>query len=291
MIFAACTSHPPISEETLAVKVPVTVSRIEKKPLTSYMELSATSRYLNKSVISAHAAGYIQKVYHDPGENVKRGDKLFSIQTKEAAALQNDSLHTIEFSGMIDVKAAINGMIISIDHPEGDFIMEGESLGSISVPSSLVFILEAPYEAGSLIKINSLCEILLPNGDSLKATISSRLPSMSESRQTQQFIVKPFVFKDIPENLIAKIRVIKQYVPEAITLPGKCILSDEIMQHFWVMKLANDSTAVRQEIKKGLTNGEDIEIIAPLFTMDDLFLSSGNYGVGDTISVNVMGIK
>jgi multidrug efflux pump subunit AcrA (membrane-fusion protein) len=289
LLQAGCNRTQQATGDDVRVKVPVTVTGIEVKTLTDYLELTATSKFLNKSIISAHATGYIQQVFHNPGEKVTKGQELFILQTKEAAALSADSANKSEFQGLIHVKAAIDGMIISIDHPEGDFVMEGESLGSISVPASLVFILNVPFESTSNIKINSTCEILLPDGDSIQAYIGSRLPSMSESPQTQQYIVNPRTTRDIPENLIAKIRVIKKTVPGAVTLPKSCVLSDEVMKRFWVMKLVNDTTAVRVDVEPGLIEGDDIEITGPPFSAGDVFLASGNYGVSDTLTVKVMG--
>jgi hypothetical protein len=59
------------------------------------------------------------------------------------------------------------------------------------------------------------------------------------------------------------------------------------MKHFWVMKLINDSIAVKVTVKTGLTEGSEIEIIDPVFTASDLFLASGNYGLGDTANIVV----
>lgn len=289
MILAGCNRQQAPSEEEVKVKVPVTVTGVQITEMSEYLEFTATSRFLNKSVISAPATGYIREVYYNAGENVIKGQDLFTLQTKEAAALSNDSLSRLNFPGLIRVKAAIDGMIVSINHPKGDFVIEGDPWGTISVPSSLVFILEAPFETSSLIKINSLCQIKLPDGNSIPARISSRLPSMSEGTQTQQFIVQPGSLKDIPENLIAKIRVVKKTVPAAITLPKACILADEVMEHYWVMKVVNDSTAVRVNVLTGLAEGNNIEITDPVFLKDDLFLASGNYGLADTVSVYVAG--
>jgi len=289
LFIAGCNRNQPATDREVKAKIPVTVTHIGIKTLTDYMELTATSKFLNKSVISAHATGYIQAVYHDPGDKVKKGDELFTLQTKEAAALSHDTLNRLEFPGLIHVKAAIDGMIISIDHPEGDFVMEGESLGTISVPASLVFLLEVPFEATSYIKTGSQCEILLPGGDSVLAMIDSHLPTMAQDPQTQQFIVNPITSGNLPENLIAKIRIIRKKVENAVTLPKACILSDEVMKQFWVMKLINDSTAVRVNINTGLREGDNIQVTSPVFTKEDLFLASGNYGVGDTVAVSVTG--
>jgi hypothetical protein len=57
------------------------------------------------------------------------------------------------------------------------------------------------------------------------------------------------------------------------------------MQHFWVMKLVNDSTAVKINVTVGLKNNETIEILEPIFASGDRILSKGNYGLADTALV------
>ena len=91
----------------------------------------------------------------------------------------------------------------------------------------------------------------------------------------------------MPENLIAKIRILKRIIPKAVLLNKSCILADEVMQHFWVMKLVSDSVAVKIPVTTGLSDGNDIEITSPVFSPSDLFLSSGNYGLGDTVKVTI----
>jgi hypothetical protein len=60
-----------------------------------------------------------------------------------------------------------------------------------------------------------------------------------------------------------------------------------MMQKFWVMKLINDSTAVKVLVKTGLKNKDVVIISEPLFSSTDRILSSGNYGLADTAFVNV----
>ncbi len=60
------------------------------------------------------------------------------------------------------------------------------------------------------------------------------------------------------------------------------------MEKFWVMKLLNDSIAVKVEISPGLRNSAAVEIMEPQFRIDDKFLISGNYGLPDTAFVSVI---
>ena len=74
----------------------------------------------------------------------------------------------------------------------------------------------------------------------------------------------------------------------AVSLPKSSILTDEKMQSFWVMKLVNDSTAVKTPVTTGISEKEYVQIKMPVFNDTDLFLSSGNYGLGDTAHVKVI---
>jgi uncharacterized NAD(P)/FAD-binding protein YdhS len=73
----------------------------------------------------------------------------------------------------------------------------------------------------------------------------------------------------------------------AETLPKSSVLSDETQSNYWVMKLINDSTAVKVPITKGIETGDTVQIISPRFSPTDKILSGGNYGLSDTASVIV----
>jgi hypothetical protein len=54
------------------------------------------------------------------------------------------------------------------------------------------------------------------------------------------------------------------------------------------MKLINDSTAVKVPVTTGIIDKDNVQIKMPVFKDTDLFLSSGNYGLGDTANVKVI---
>ena len=111
---------------------------------------------------------------------------------------------------------------------------------------------------------------------------------MSVNSQTERFIVKLEKPTLLPENLTGKIRIVKESVKSATSLPSSCILTDETMQQFWVMKLINDSLAVKVPVTTGLKEEDYVQIVRPEFKVSDLFLTSGNYGLGDTVNVKVI---
>jgi multidrug efflux pump subunit AcrA (membrane-fusion protein) len=113
------------SEKTTPSAIPVTVTTLRTGRMSSYLELSATSEFLFKAVVKAPVTGYIDNMFISQGDAVENNRLLFTVKTKEASAINNDSLKNI-FTGIVDIKAAVAGLISSIEHPKGDYVSEGD---------------------------------------------------------------------------------------------------------------------------------------------------------------------
>jgi hypothetical protein len=288
IIISGCKQSGDNSEKSIHSGIPVTVSPVRTGQMVTYMELSATSVFLFKAVIKAPVTGFIDSIEVNQGDAVEKNQLLFTIKTKEASAIEADSLNNLKFSGIISVKAVTAGLILSIEHPKGDYVAEGDQLCQVAVPGSLVFILDVPFELAGSVRLNTPCEIVLPDSAVIRGIIKSRLSSMTSSSQTERLIVRLTKPESLPENLVGKIRIVKESVKTAVSLPKTSILTDETMQSFWVMKLINDSTAVKVPVTTGISQGEYIRITSPEFKPSELFLTSGNYGLGDTANVKVL---
>jgi hypothetical protein len=288
IVVTGCNQTSSRSEQVSHSGIPVTVTPVRVGQMINYIELSATSAFLFKAAIKTPATGYLDDILINQGDAVEIDQSLFTIRTKEAAAILPDSSNKLNFSGIVKVKSASAGLISSIDHSKGDYVAEGEQLCQVSLPESFVFILDVPFELSVFVKLNTSCEIVLPDNQKLNGIIKSRFPSMSVNSQTERFIVRMEKPVSLPENLTCKIRIVKESEKSATSLPNSCILTDETMQQFWVMKLINDSVAVKVPVITGIKEEEYVQIIQPEFKMPDLFLASGNYGLGDTVYVKVL---
>ena len=290
-ILAGCSGKPtgPAEEEQAPQTVtPVTTDRITIGPVAEYIELNATSSFLKKNSVKSPAAGYINQVKVNIGDPVSKNEELFALKTKEASALDNyksmrDS--SFSFSGLIRIRSFQDGIISSFNRHVGDYVVEGDELCVVSDQTSFVFLLDVPYELNPFIHKGSVCDIVLPDKRIISGTIESNLPSMDVGSQTESFLIKPASGTALPENLIARIRIVKNKKDKAATLPKSAILSNETQSLFWVMKLINDSTAVKVPVKTGLETPELTEISSPAFLPTDRILVSGNYGLADTARV------
>ncbi len=288
---SGCRMAQKENEETFNARVPVTVTGIETGTMTDSEDVVASSSFLQKAVIKAPVTGYLEDVAVTPGDLVTKNKVIFNLKTKEAAALLYDSTNPLSFSGLIRVMSSTDGLIISVDRSKGDYVMEGDQLCSIALPGSLAFIVEVPYELSRYIVSERKYSIELPDGNKLDAVLKSRLPGVTSTSQTQRFIFQSKQTLNLPENLLVKVHIVKNVIDNAIFLSKTCVLSDEVMKHFWVMKVVNDSLAVRVNVTTGLMQDDKIQITNPVFSSSDLILSSGNYGLGDTAIVLITNRK
>ncbi|MFS2189476.1 efflux RND transporter periplasmic adaptor subunit [Mucilaginibacter sp. Mucisp84] len=290
----SCKGNTPADDagdaET-AAQTPVTVTTVADSAMVDYIDLSATSVFQQKNVVKANANGYIQKVNILPGHYVNKGEFLFSIKTKEAQSIGN-SINvldtTFKFSGVNKIKAAGNGYVTQLSHQQGDYVQDGEQLAVISDRSSFVFVMQLPYELRSYVKNNQNVQLVLPGGEKLTAQVSSSMPAVDSLSQTQGIVLKVNSANPIPENLVAKARIIKSIRPHTLSLPKSAILSNETQTEFWVMKLINPTTAVKTAITKGIEAGGRVEILTPKFSANDKIVVTGNYGLADTAKVKIV---
>jgi len=292
-LVTSCQSSSTASDapETVVPETPVQVTSVNDGALSDDIVLSATAAYQEKSYVKANTNGYIQSISIQPGTTVSSNQVLFKLITKEARAIGNDINQLdpgFKFSGISMIKAEKNGFVTQVDHQKGDYVQDGEALAVISNRASLVFLLDLPYELRSIAMNSKTLEIILPDGEKLKGTISSALPAVDTLAQTQRLVLWVNTAHPIPENLIGKVRMIKSAVSNVQLLPKSAVLTNETEDEFWVMKMINDSTAVKTTVKKGLEDGKSIQILSPVFKAKDRLITTGNYGLADTAKVKIV---
>jgi HlyD family secretion protein len=290
----SCKHKETVEEESVSaeeVTTPVTVTTISTQPLSEYVELNATSAYLQNSFIKATANGYIKSANLTLGQYVAAGQLVFTMKTKEAQALGNtinvlDS--SFNFSGLIKINASEQGFVSQLNHQPGDYVQDGEQLAMISNSKSFAFILNLPYELRPYLMNNKGLEIHLPDGMVLNGTVTSVMPTVDSVSQTQSVVIRVNSPSPLPQNLIAKVRIIKGSKNNAPSLPKEAVLTDEAQSNFWVMKMIDSTTAVKVPVIKGMETADRVEIIRPVFALSDKILLSGNYGLPDTAKVKIM---
>jgi biotin carboxyl carrier protein len=286
----SCKHTAQTSEETFKTKTPITIVPVTFKSVASTVGLPAVATFMNKSIIRATTTGTIEKILISPGEFISADKLLFTIRTREAMALNKtiESDTSLSFKGLISITSRKEGVINSISYQRGDFVQEGDELAVVSEQNSLVFILDVPFELNKYIEKNKNCNIVLPDNRLIIGTITGKLAEMDIQSQTIRYVVKPLTSERLPGNLMASINLLKSTNKEAMVLPKQAVLGNETQTEFWVMKLLNDTTAIKVLVSKGFENNEEVEITGPKFFASDRIILTGGYGLSDTARVAII---
>ena len=126
LLMNSCRSNQGSEEKAVRAIVPVTVTGTRTGTMTEYAEFPATSSFLEKAVIKSPITGYVEKCFVSAGDRATKNELLFELRTKEATVLYQDSVHALGITGLIQVRASIEGLVTVINHPKGDFIQEGD---------------------------------------------------------------------------------------------------------------------------------------------------------------------
>lgn len=291
---SSCSSKKKSDDDDaskVAAQTPVTVTTVDQNGMTDYIDLNATSVFLQKNYVKSNANGYIVKVNAQQGQYVNTGQIVFVIKTKEAQSIGN-SINildtTFKFSGINRIKASKYGYISQVNHQLGDYVQDGEALATISDRSSFVFLMQMPYELHQYVSLNKTIQLTLPGGQKIDGRVAAFMPSVDTVAQTQPVVIKISDNQQVPENLVAKARVVKSQKGSTPSLPKEAVLANETQTDFWVMKLINPTTAVKVPVKKGIETGGRVEILSPKFTSQDKIVVTGNYGLSDTAKVKIV---
>lgn len=286
-LLSGCTSSPTDnSNEEQTPHTSVTLTKVSFGNIANDIVVSGTTVYLRKSTVSAPIAGFITSGSVEPGSRVVGRQNLFTIETKEHRALQGTD-PTLP-SGFTVVKAGRGGIVTEVMQQTGNYVAEGTPLCTIAEAGSMVFQLNVPPEEMRYFPHGGHCTIQLPDGTALTATIGAPLGTMNAASQVQQVIARASS-TFLPEGL--NVKVIAHTASDdtqQMILPKGAVQSDDQLQHYWVMKLADDSTAVRVPVTVGNSSTDSIEICSPSLSAHDRIILTGSYALEDSARVSIL---
>ena len=289
IILASCGGTEENNTNDVITGAPVTITHPFRTSLSDYVELNGNTVFLTKEVLRATFQGFISKVYKNIGDSVKPGDDLFQIRTMESAAADslNITFGNKQFKGAVILKAQSEGVLTELNYHQGDFVSNGEQLAIISNPSSLRIDVNVPFEDVSKVKIGNDCEIQLPGNETLNGIIDRNIPKVDSATQTQTYYIKLANYKPLPENLNVTVKIPFKRADNVLVVPKSAIVTNVTQDSFWVMKLINDTTAVKTNIKRGIENDSLVQILNSDLKPDNQVILSGAYGLPDTTKVEI----
>lgn len=287
-----CSKEKEQVDTQITPKAIVTLTSVRKESVNDTIFLTAISQYYRKTIIQASLSGYVTKVNVTTGGYITKGDLAFEMISKEYQALNSskeklDTMKIRNLLGKTELYAPVSGQVMDLNAQEGMYMQEGAALCSIVNISDLYFNLFVPVEYGAYFSKGKSCMIILPSGQRISGTISNLLSKAESNSQSETYLLKPGENLIIPEGINVKVYALGQQRNNTQLLPKGAVLANETLDKYWVMKLSNDSTAVKIPVRTGITSGDMIEILGPQFSRDDKILLSGNYGLPDTALVTI----
>lgn len=268
----------------------VEVASMSIGPIVETVDVTASSVYQVQSVIKAPVTGFVTQVLVASGSKVSTGELLFTVQTKESKVLGNvlDSVNKgMQLSGIWKIKADASGFVAEVSHQKGDYVPEGEPLLTVVQQNSLAFVLNLPFEWSRLVRSGMPIALALSDGSVVQGRALNPLPLANQGAQTIPWLLAVEGSRFIPNGIQAVAKIPNYKASQVQLLPKAAVLANETQTNFWVMRLIDSTTAVKMVVHVGHQSEDAVEILQPKLNPNDKFLISGNYGVSDTLKVNV----
>ncbi|MEI6347037.1 MAG: HlyD family efflux transporter periplasmic adaptor subunit [Bacteroidota bacterium] len=276
----------PAKETEQTPEVAVKTGIVSQGDIQNIISFNGKTIYLKKNSIISPISGYIVKVNVNYGDVVQKNDLLFEIQTKEKKALGNSD-SSLSKVGIIKIFAPSNGIINELSvNQSGVYVSDGSSLCTITENKDLMFQLNVPFEFNKLMKIGSNCQILLSDKSILEGTIFKIMPTLNEISQTQNILIKPNSSRLLPENLNVRVNIKGEIHRNCMLVDKKAVLTDEVQEEFWVLKIVNNK-AIKVPIIKGFDDGQKVEITSSSLKISDTIIIEGGYGLSDSTVVKI----
>jgi hypothetical protein len=262
--------------------VSVKTTSVMQGDIENTINLNGKTIYLKKNMIVSPISGYISKMNIKFGDKVQKNDVLFVIQTRENKALENTNTFTSNV-GLIKVLASSDGIIDELNISEtGGYIVEGSQLCSIVENNDLMVQVNVPFEYNKLVRMNIKYGL-----------VHKILPVINETDQTQNVLIKPvqpagLSNRQLPENLNLIVEFINAKHCNSLLVNKKALMTNEMQNEFWVMKIVDDSIAIKVPVAKDIENDSIVEISSTDLIKNDLVIIEGAYGLADSAVVRIV---
>lgn len=279
----SCKQNSTVIEKKTQVPT-VSVTHPTQGSISEMQPLNGQVVYLNKTTLTSPISGYVVSVKATIGKQVIEGDLLFEIQTKESAVLHQSN----SASGIVKIHATVSGIVSALPINEaGVYVSEGNDLATIIKNSDMVIQVNTPYEFCRQLISQKTIELELPNHQKVSAKPYKSMPFVDPASQTQQLYYKLNTTVVLPENMNVTAFFCKTQHCETLLLPKTAILTNETQNHFWVMKIVDDTMAIKIPVEKGLESNDTVEIIRPILQLTDKIIENGAYGLPDSTCVKL----
>lgn len=289
-LFFSCKGNNKDTPAPEKTAIEVKTVMVLNRDIKEYQVFNGATQYLKKESLRANITGYISYLPYGRGDQVRRGATFATLRTKEQSALAEavkiDS-SLAQFAKPLRITTNATGIITQLNIVKGDYVAEGDILAVIAQPKTLVVKVNVPYSEKNTMDVGTPCQIMIPNQNSINAKITGKLPVIDSVNQTQAFLIA-LPDQQLPERLNVNVRTVLKQDSAALSIPHMALQTNELMTEFWVMKVFNDTLAIKEKVTPLLQNDSVVQIISVNVKLGDHVVTEGSYEMQDSTRVKIM---
>ena len=291
VVFILALSCKNKTDNSIGKKAPISVqvAEVQQNGIKEYLTFNGITQFQQKENIRSNVTGYVSWTKYKIGDHIRTGQTFATVRTKEQDALKEAVKIDSTLSKFVkpqSIQSNATGVITILNVTTNDYLAEGDILATVVQPKSLVVQVNVPYEYEDYVSIGSSCEIVLQNEKSISAKITGTLPTIDPVAQSQSFLIA-LPNEDLPENLNVQVRMVYREDTKAMTVPKSALQTNELLTEYWVLKLTNDSVAIKHSVTPKLKNDSLVQIESKDLQIGDKVITTGGYQMQDSTIISV----
>jgi membrane fusion protein, multidrug efflux system len=308
-ILAGCGEGGPSSPESPQTQPPVvmlvTAAKVRVAPMRQELRLLGTTVAMRHITLRAPASGRVLGLDLQSGDRVRAGEVVAHLVNREAEAAEQG----LEVAKQIDpaeaaslarsVSRYAHNPGIAVTAPEdaivsqrlvssGQIVTDLEPLADLIDPKSIYVEAAVPVEDILLVRPGMSAKVTSPLdlGIDFPARVVALSPSLTQGAATSPARLQ-LVGRTISEaGVPVEVHVTTRSVPNAVVIPAAALFQDAANDTFYLFVAGPDGRAHRTQVKTGIRNPNEVQIISGL-TPGQLVITSGGYALSDGLKVKV----
>jgi RND family efflux transporter MFP subunit len=188
-----------------------------------------------------------------------------------------------------EIRSPINGVVTDRPLYAGEMASSGTPLLTVMDTAQVIVRAHLPQQDAALLKVGDAATISAPGVDEKvpgKVTVVS--PALDPNSTTVEIWIRANNPKDrLRPGTNAQVSMVAQTIPNALVVPAVALLTAQDGGTS-VMVVGPDGRAHQQEVKAGIRQGDQVEIVSGLHAGQEI-VTQGAYGLPDNSKIQISG--
>lgn len=291
--------------------VDVKTAMVRSGRIDETISISGSTQYRLRAQLRSPIAGLIVKCRLYNGDKVKKGEVVAQVRTKESQATITGAEQLVNSASTpaqreeaqkaldlalktvntVSISAPTDGIFSDKGKNEGELVAEGDMIGSIVDPSSLLFLAQVPTSSIGTVRLHQhvLMKFNTRPGKTYAGAVHTIQPEVNAGDQSvpvQVTFTTPN--QDLAGSLFGEAAIAVGEHTHALLVPKTALLKNDEDNTTSLMIVGTDSLAHRVEIEVGFGTDSTAEVTSPLLAAGTLVIVEGHYGLPDSTRVRIV---